>query len=116
MVGFEYFFADIRTFRREFYVVGLVALFDLLFQFVKRVNARFCFGSTGLRLPAHPVELFAVDVLCAVSFGILYDDAFTALFQVIGIIAFVGVDLTIVNFDDLRTYPIEKIAVVGNHQ
>ena len=85
-------------------------------QVIERVDTVLGFPGTGLWLTVHPVLLFAQGVL---DLGKLGSHPVNALFpaaQIVGVITLVDIDLSAVDFDDFVTYPVEKVAVMGDHQ
>ena len=72
--------------------------------------------ASSLRLSAHPVELFAIEVASSVDVGGCGCDALVALFEVVGVVAAVGVGRLVVEFDNGAAHSVEEVSVVGDKE
>ena len=70
-----------------------------------------CLGHT-----AHPFQLRAIQVVGSGNLRPPVVDALLALFQIVAVVAAIGIDGLIVEFKDHAAYPVEEEAVVGNHE
>ena len=69
-----------------------------------------------LRLAAHPVEFLAIEVARTVDIGVGGGDALVTFFEVVGVVATIGVGGAIVQLNDSLTHPVEKVTVVRDEQ
>ena len=69
-----------------------------------------------LRHPAHPLEFGAIEVVGACYLSPFVVEAFLTFFQIIGVIATIGVYGLVVEFEYHGTDTIEEEAVMGHHQ
>ena len=65
---------------------------------------------------AHPFQLRAIQVVGSGNLRPPVVDALLALFQIVAVVAAIGIDGLIVEFKDHAAYPVEEEAVVGNHE
>ena len=86
------------------------------FEVVEIVDAIFCFTGAGLRLSAHPFLLAAEGVLQARQLCGHGFDALGSSAEVVVVVAVVGVDLAVVDFDDAVAHAVEEITVVSDHK
>ena len=120
--GFGHIFCleDLRTDVTGLYVQTGGALFGapagLLLQFVEGLLARTAFVAARLRLAAHPVEFLAIEIARPVDVGVGGGDALVALFEVVGVVAAIGVGGAIVQLNDGLTHPVEKVTIVRDEQ
>ena len=69
-----------------------------------------------LRHTAHPLQLGPVQVVGTCYLGPCVVDAFLPFFQIIGVVAPIGVEGLVVQFQDGIAYVVKEIAVVRNHE
>ena len=72
--------------------------------------------ASRLRLTAHPVELFAQEVVGTVDIGVLHGNALLTFLKIIGIVALVGIERAVGKFDNPVAHVVEEVSVVGHHQ
>ena len=85
-------------------------------QLVEGILAILGLVASCLWLTAHPVEFCAVEVIGPGNLGPAVVNALLPFLQVVGIVAAIGVDGLVVDFEDDRAYAVEEIAVVGDHE
>ena len=86
------------------------------FQLLEGVFAVFCFMPTCLWLSAHPFQLAAIEVVCALYLSQRAVDALFAFLEVVGVVAVVGVDRLVVKLHDGVANTFKEEAVVCNHK
>ena len=94
----------------------LSASFRLLFEFVESLLARTTLVTTCLRLSAHPVEFFAIEIARFVNVSIGSRNAFVAFLQIVGIISLITICRLLINLDNRLTHTVEKIAIVRHQE
>ena len=94
----------------------LDALLGHTLQFIEGILAVLSLVSTCLRHAAHPFQLRAVQIVGTRYLGPLVVDAFLTFLQVVGVVAAIGIDGLVVQFEDDAADAVEEVAVVGHHQ
>ena len=89
---------------------------SLLLKFVERIDAVLCLVCACLRLTAHPFKFCAQQIACTRSLCRKVLQAFLALLQEIAVIAFVAINLLVINLDNLIADIVKEIAVMGYHE
>ena len=72
--------------------------------------------AAGLRHAPHPFQFGAIEVVGTRHLGPLGVDPFLPFLEIVGIVAAVGIDLAVIEFEDDSTHLVEEIAVVGHHE
>ena len=75
-----------------------------------------CLACTGTWSAADPFQLTAQDVADLVCLGIVIGDPFLALFEIVLVVAFIGIYGTMIHLHDDVAYPVKEITVVCNHE
>ena len=72
--------------------------------------------SACTRHAPHPIELFAIQIIgpCNLAIACLY--ALFTLLEVVTVVSLIAIQALAVEFEDVLTDAIEKIAVVRHHQ
>ena len=116
MVRLEYLTADIGRFHIQLHIVVIETLLGYFLQFVESLFTIAGFMSAGLRHTAHPFQFCTIQVVGADDLDIRCINAFLPFLQIITIVSFVLINLTIVYFNDFGADTIQKIAVVRHHK
>lgn len=116
VLAFEDFRADIDVAGFQTYLPFLDALPGNSFQFVESIFAVFGFVSACLWHAAHPFQFRAVQVVGSCNLGAFVVDALLSLFQIVGVVAAVGIDSLVVEFEDEVAHAVEEETVVGDHE
>ena len=113
-------FENLRTYINGRSLQSYLPVFDALlrhlFQLVESILAVFRLVSASLRLTAHPVEFPAVEILRVLYFGSQIVHSLLPLLQIVGIIAPVGVDGAVVEFQNRIAHLVQEESVVRNHE
>ena len=72
--------------------------------------------STGLRHPSHPLQLRAVEIVGTGDLCPAVVDTLLTLLKVVTVVAPIGIDGLVVEFEDDGAYTVEEEPVVGDHQ
>ena len=72
--------------------------------------------TTSLRLTTHPFQLRAIQVVGTCHLCPAVVDALLTLLQVVGIVAAIGIDGVVVQFQNHRAHTIQEETVVRHHQ
>ena len=72
--------------------------------------------TASLRLSTHPVQLSAIEILGMLDFGTQVVHALLSFFQIVGIVATIGIDGLIIEFQDGVAHLVEEESVVGYHE
>ena len=94
----------------------LNTLFGDAFQIIKSLFTIAGLMSSGLWHPSHPFQFRAIKVVGTSDLGPFIIDALLPLFQIITVVAPIGIDSLIIEFKDDRAYTIQEETVVGHHQ
>ena len=86
------------------------------FQFSKGILSVFCLGAACAGHASHPVQFFAVEVLCPGNLCIRGIHSFLPLLEVILVVALVGVERFVVKFQNMVAHVVQKVAVVRYHE
>ena len=107
-----------QTFHVDFQLqfVFLSALMGFGFNAFKIFNPRFRFGGSRLGLSTHPFQFLFKGLFGFVCLYIFPFHACVAFLEIIAVVAFIGVKLSLIEFYDFVAHPFQKIAVVGHHQ
>ena len=116
VVGLENLGADVRSLDIQFHIRVVRALLGHLLQFIEGFFAVTGFVAACLRHTAHPFQLCAIQVVGTGNLRIGRFDAFLTFLQVVAVVSFVGVQLTVVYFNDFRAHTVQEIAVVRHHE
>ena len=116
MVRFEYLTADIGCFHIQLHIVVIKTLFSYFLQFIESLFAITRFMPTSLRHTTHPFQLCAIQIVGAGDLDIRCINTFLPFLQIITIVSFILINLTIVYFNDFGADTIQKIAVVRHHK
>ena len=65
---------------------------------------------------AHPFQFGAIEIVGTGNFCASRINTFLSLFEVIGVVATIGIDRTVVEFEDDRTDAVQEESVVGDHE
>ena len=113
-------FKNLRTYINGRSLQSYLPVFDALLrhllQLVESILAIFRLVSARLRLTAHPVEFPAVEILRVLYFGSQIVHSLLPLLQIISIIAAVGVDGAVVEFQNRIAHLVQEESVVRNHE
>ena len=93
-----------------------VDLLRPVFQFVECVDAVFGLPCPGLRRTAYPFQFSAQNVPHLVGFGVVVGYPFLSFFEIVLIIAAVGVYGSVIHFHDRVAHMVQKIPVMSHHQ
>ena len=72
--------------------------------------------TSGLRHTTHPFQFCAIEVVCSRDFSTLIINTFLTLFQIVTVVAAIGVDGMVVELHNHRAHAIQEETIVGNHQ
>ena len=113
----------LKNFASDIDVRGLqadLALFNALLsnalQFVEGILTIFGLMATGLGHTTHPFQLSTIQIIGTHNLCTLVIDTLLTLLQIIGIIATIGIDGLVVEFQNDGAYPIQEIAVMSHHE
>ena len=94
----------------------LNALLGHALQLVEGILAVLGLVAAGLRHAPHPLQLRAVEVVGAGYLGTAVVYALLPLLQIVGVVAAIGIDGLVVEFEDNGADTVEEEAVVGHHE
>ena len=113
-------FENLRTYIYGRSLQPYLSVFDALLchllQLVESILAIFRFMSACLRLTSHPVEFSPVEILRVLDFGSQIVHSLLPLLQIVGIIAAVGVDGAVVEFQNRIAHLVQEESVVRYHE
>ena len=72
--------------------------------------------TTRLRHTPHPFEFGAVEIVGTGYLRPFVVETLLAFFQIVGVIAAIGIDSAVIEFEDHGADAIEEETVVGDHQ
>ena len=98
MVRLEYLTADIGCFHIQLHIVVIKTLLGYFLQFIESIFAIAGFMSAGLWHTAHPFQFCTVQVVGAGDLDIRRINTFLPFLQIITIVSFILINLTIVYF------------------
>jgi len=85
------------------------------FEFIESILTILGFVATGLRHTAHPLQFGTIQIGGASLLGTTIVNALLTLFQIIGIIATIGINGMVIQFKDYITHAVKKITVMSDH-
>ena len=95
-------------------------LFDALLghalQFVEGLFTIAGLMTSGLWHPSHPFQFRTIEVIGTGYFCPFVVDTLLTFLQIIGVVATIGIDGTVVEFENHGAYTVEEETVVGHHQ
>ena len=100
ILAFEDLGADIDVGGFEPHLALLNPLLRHTLQFIESFLAIAGLMASGLRLTAHPIEFSAIEIIGSRYLCTLVVDALLALFQIVGVVASIGVYGAVVEFED----------------
>ena len=116
ILALKYLRADIDIARLQTDLPLLDALLGHLLQLIERLLTVAGLMSTGLRHASHPLQFRAVEVVGTGDLCPAVVDTLLALLEVVTVVAPIGIDGLVVEFEDDGTDTVEEKAVVGDHQ
>ena len=116
ILALEDFAADIDITRLETHLTFLDALFGNTLQLIERLLTIASLMASGLRHAPHPLQFGAVEVVGSGNLRPTVVDALLALLEIVAIVAPIGVDRLVIEFEDDRADTVEEETVVGDHQ
>ena len=84
-------------------------------KLLKALNASLRFRGSGTRTALHPSQFYAQDRLALALTGKRHIFAFCLQFQIFRVIRRIGIELSLIQFDNLVGHALQKIAVVRHH-
>ena len=116
MIGLKDLTTNIRCFYIQLYIIIIKALFSHFFYFIESVLTIFSLVCTGLWHSSHPVKFRAIKIIGTFNLCIRSLNTFLPLLQIIAVVSFILIHLTIVYFYNFGADPIQKITVMRYHQ
>ncbi len=116
VLALEYFRPDVHVAGLQAHLPVFYALLGFGFKLVEGLFAVSCFVPASLWHAAHPLQLGAVEIVGPCDFRPLVVYPLLAFLQVIAVVAPVGVDALIRQFEDDVAHMVEEVAVVGHHE
>ena len=105
---------DIRSLQTQ--LALFQALLGNFLKLVERILTILRLMTTSLRHATHPLQFRAIEVIGTSDLCTTGIDTLLTFLQVVGVVATIGIELTVIELQDAVAYTIEEITVVCDHE